>query len=233
LESASFSPGIVGVASISTDPSHPWHKRKSIVRDPRTGIDRVCMCVCAHVDEAVVELEAHDGGDAAGLAGERARHGLPHDLLRAGAGVGVVPDPELLHGGVGMADAAERVRETRGDGEEQTEAAGAGERHGEGTGEESRAERGLGWLWLRDPAQLCRGSVLLADDAAGARPIVIKGTRPHGRLGAVQTQRRGGGGGSQWWCVRRCGVARTGVSWVGRPVRRWLCRQNIRRGRAR
>ena len=80
----------------------------------------------AHVDEAVVELEAHDGGDAAGLACPRARHGLADDVLRLRARLRVVPDLELPHRR--LAAAAEE-REEHGDGE-QAEEASAGDRHG-------------------------------------------------------------------------------------------------------
>lgn len=78
----------------------------------------------AHVDEAVVELEAHDGGDAAGLACARARHGLTDDVLGLRARLGVVPDLELPHRRLAAAEG----REEHGDQGEPE--APAGDRHG-------------------------------------------------------------------------------------------------------
>lgn len=83
-----------------------------------------CVGGRAHVDEAVVELEAHDGGDAAGLARARARHGLTDDVLGLRARLGVVPDLELPHSRL----AAAEEREEHGDGDQGE--ARAGDRHG-------------------------------------------------------------------------------------------------------
>jgi hypothetical protein len=146
LESASFSPGIVGVASISTEPSHPCSRPpppgRSRRENPSRQIDRARReggrkprsatgarsdawgGRAAHVDEAVVELEAHDGGDAAGLACARARHGLTDDVLGLRARLGVVPDLELPHRRLAAAEG----REEHGDQGEPE--APAGDRHG-------------------------------------------------------------------------------------------------------
>jgi hypothetical protein len=52
-----------------------------------------------YLDKAVVEKEADETGADAGILGECVAHGCPHDGLRLGARLLVVPDLELGVGG--------------------------------------------------------------------------------------------------------------------------------------
>lgn len=102
-----------------------------------------------------MELEAHDGRDAAGLVRACPGHGVADDGLGVGARLGVVPDPEVPHGRLRATTAGEDERddddrEDRG----RSEAAAASEeeeRHGEEEEEapkQTRTRAGGGLLLL-------------------------------------------------------------------------------------
>lgn len=115
LDRASFSPTMVGVSSSNTDPSQPCAVDPSTEINPRTNRSiRQNQYYDSHVDEAVVELEAHDGGRTPPLAGHRCPDRLPHEVLRGGAGLGVVADAE-----VGGGEGDPRAEEEDGEEEQQ------------------------------------------------------------------------------------------------------------------